>query len=85
VKKFLKFFLLLQVRVWDLRGGGSESWTNNSAEHITITSISFHPVDHFLLIASGNGIYFWDWKYPKPFASIKTDTSFELVRCEYFV
>ena len=71
---------LSQVRVWDLRGGGSESWTNQSGEHVTITSISFHPVDHVLLIASGNGIYLWDWKLPKPFASIKTTSSHEKVR-----
>ena len=71
--------MFVQVRVWDLRGGGSESWTTDPTDQSTITSLSFHPTDHVLLIASGNEIHFWDWNVPKPFVSIKTNSIVERV------
>jgi len=71
-------YLFFQVRVWDLRGGGSESWLA-PAENTTIASLSFHPTDQCLLIAAGCWIYFWDWGLPKPFTSIKTSSMHEKV------
>nr|CAB3221372.1 activating molecule in BECN1-regulated autophagy protein 1 [Phallusia mammillata] len=72
-----------EVRVWDLHGGGSESWIASN-ENVTIASLSFHPMDQVLLIAGGNEIYLWDWSYPRPFASIKTSNVHEKVRLVRF-
>lgn len=70
-----------EVRVWDLRGDGSESWTLElpDEDQVAIASLSFHPYDHVLAIAGGNEIYFWDWSLPQPFASVKTNTKEERV------
>lgn len=70
-----------QVRVWDLRGEGSESWTLEppDEDQVAIASLSFHPHDHVLAIAGGNEIYFWDWSLSQPFASVKTNTKEERV------
>uniref|UniRef100_H2ZKI1 Uncharacterized protein n=1 Tax=Ciona savignyi TaxID=51511 RepID=H2ZKI1_CIOSA len=74
-----------EVRVWDLRVGGSESWMVSENDiHVTVASLSFHPTDHVLLIAAGNEIHFWDWSLPKPFASVKTGSSAERVRLVRF-
>nr|XP_002128991.1 activating molecule in BECN1-regulated autophagy protein 1 [Ciona intestinalis] len=74
-----------EVRVWDLRGGGSESWMVSENEAmVTIASLSFHPTDHVLLIAAGNEIHFWDWSLPQPFASVKTGSAAERVRLVRF-
>nr|CDM87254.2 activating molecule in beclin-1-regulated autophagy [Botryllus schlosseri] len=75
-----------EVRVWDLRGAGSESWTleHPDEEQIAIASLSFHPYEHVLAIAGGNEIYFWDWSLPQPFASVKTNTKEEKVRLVRF-
>ncbi|XP_039249963.2 uncharacterized protein LOC120327688 isoform X1 [Styela clava] len=69
-----------EVRVWDLRGEGSESWTVDNNELVAIASLSFHPYDHVLAIAAGNEIHFWDWSLPHPFASVKTNSESEKVR-----
>lgn len=75
-----------EVRVWDLRGDGSESWTLElpDEDQVAIASLSFHPYDHVLAIAGGNEIYFWDWSLPQPFASVKTNTKEERVRLVRF-
>ncbi|XP_076806226.1 activating molecule in BECN1-regulated autophagy protein 1B-like isoform X1 [Clavelina lepadiformis] len=73
-----------EVRVWDLRGGGSESWTCGMSDPEKINSLSFHPVDHVLLIACANEIYFWDWSLAKPFVSVKTSSSNERVQLVRF-
>ncbi|XP_077296059.1 uncharacterized protein LOC143918181 [Arctopsyche grandis] len=59
-----------QVRVWDL-SGGSEVWTVNTD---SVASITFHPRDHLLVIAASNELHFWDWRKPRPFKCIKTNS-----------
>ena len=67
-----------QVRIWDLRGGGSELWTAPTAT--VIASLTFHPTDQLLVIATHNELFFWDWTQAEPFTSCKTSTSVERVR-----
>lgn len=67
-----------EVRIWDLRGGGSEVW--KSEQSTVIASISFHPTDQILVIATANKILFWDWTRPAPFASTQTGNVYERVR-----
>ncbi|XP_041354781.1 activating molecule in BECN1-regulated autophagy protein 1-like [Gigantopelta aegis] len=67
-----------EVRIWDLLGGGSEVW--HSPSNGVIASLSFHPMDHVLVFATGNTIYFWDWSRPEPFAFSKTSYDFERIR-----
>jgi len=45
-----------------------------------IASLTFHPVDHMLVIAAGNSLYFWDWSKPEPFAVCKTTYDYERIR-----
>ncbi|XP_071956412.1 activating molecule in BECN1-regulated autophagy protein 1B-like [Antedon mediterranea] len=66
-----------EVRVWDLHGG-SEVWV--SEHHNAISSLSFHPQDQVLAIATSNQISLWNWSQPKPFASVKTACLNERVR-----
>ncbi|GAB6019799.1 Autophagy beclin-1 regulator 1, variant 2 [Chamberlinius hualienensis] len=70
-----------EVRVWDLHGC-CEVWVGmkNSA----ICSLSFHPFDRVLVIATTNTIYFWDWSQSQPFASCKTSCDREKVRFVQF-
>ncbi len=64
------------VRLWDLRGGGSELW---KAE-VVIASLAFHPIDRLLVIATYNELHFWDWSESAPFAVVKTKNEKEKVR-----
>ncbi|WAR06908.1 AMRA1-like protein [Mya arenaria] len=67
-----------QVRIWDLYGHGCDVWeTENST---VVASLTFHPVDHVLVIAAGNTLYFWDWSKPEPFAACKTTYEYERIR-----
>ncbi|XP_030844730.1 activating molecule in BECN1-regulated autophagy protein 1 [Strongylocentrotus purpuratus] len=70
-----------EVRVWDLQGS-SEKWCSPS--RTTITSLSFHPRDRLLAIATGNQIFLWDWNEPSPFTSVQTNNTFETVRLVKF-
>nr|XP_054761849.1 activating molecule in BECN1-regulated autophagy protein 1-like [Lytechinus pictus] len=70
-----------EVRVWDLQGS-SEKWC--SPNRTTITSLSFHPRDRLLAIATGNQIFLWDWNEPSPFTSVQTNSTFETVRLVKF-
>ncbi|KAJ8024005.1 Activating molecule in BECN1-regulated autophagy protein 1 [Holothuria leucospilota] len=70
-----------QVRVWDLEGR-SEVW--NSKKGTTITSLSFHPYERLLLIATGNQILLWDWSKRNPIAAIETSSSDEYIRLVRF-
>lgn len=67
-----------EVRVWHLKSKACESWT--SENNTIITSISFHPRDRFLVIATANNIHFWDWSEPVSFAMITTPHDKERVR-----
>ncbi|XP_024085134.1 uncharacterized protein LOC106665611 isoform X2 [Cimex lectularius] len=66
-----------QVRVWDLQGE-SEIWTAES--QTVIASLTFHPTDHVLVIASYNEVHFWDWSRKAPFAKCSTSNEREKVR-----
>ncbi|XP_037089727.1 activating molecule in BECN1-regulated autophagy protein 1-like [Pollicipes pollicipes] len=66
-----------QVRVWDLHGG-SERWQAD-ATHV-IASLAFHPVDHVLVIATGNHLYFWNWQSTEPFVQCSTLRAKERLR-----
>ncbi|XP_076444431.1 uncharacterized protein LOC143282658 isoform X2 [Babylonia areolata] len=65
-----------QVRIWDLRGGGSEVYMANTL----IASLTFHPVDNLLVFATKNKVFFWDWTYSKPTISCAAKREFETVR-----
>ncbi|XP_046346371.1 activating molecule in BECN1-regulated autophagy protein 1A-like isoform X1 [Haliotis rufescens] len=67
-----------EVRIWDLHGGGSEVW--HSPTNGVIASLAFHPMDHVLVFATGNTVYFWDWSQPEPFAFSRTNYEFERIR-----
>ena len=71
------FVYTFKVRVWDLRSSGSESWTVGDNE--SVATLSFHPTDNVLMIGASNAIYFWDWSFPLPFASVKTNSPHEEV------
>ena len=45
-----------------------------------VTSLTFHPAGHMLLIATSNNILFWDWSQPQPFAECATRSVYEKVR-----
>lgn len=84
-----------QVRVWDLSvsiiyhfirarkeilndkfQGGSEVWICKSQ----VASLSFHPVQRLLVIATHNEVHFWDWNQSTPFAVTSTKSNKEKVR-----
>lgn len=66
-----------QVRIWDL-SGGSEVWSSDNST--VIASLTFHPEDRLLVIATYNQLHFWDWSKPEPFATVSTATTKEKVR-----
>lgn len=71
-----------EVRVWDLKGGGSEVWV--CPERSVITSLSFHPMENFIALSTVNRVHFWDWSRPEPFATTKTSLEREKVRLVRF-
>ena len=50
------------MRIWDLAGGGTCLWSTEGV----IASLTFHPVDKFLVVATDNEILFWDWEKEEP-------------------
>ncbi|XP_033645814.1 activating molecule in BECN1-regulated autophagy protein 1-like [Asterias rubens] len=70
-----------EVRVWDLQGS-SEVWQSDN--HSMIASLSFHPRDQVLAIATNDQILLWDWRQPVPFASVMISSSQEKVRLVRF-
>ncbi|XP_064628736.1 activating molecule in BECN1-regulated autophagy protein 1-like [Lineus longissimus] len=68
------------VRIWDLKGGGSEVWKVPNNNSNVIASLTFHPSDHLLVIASANVVYFWDWNLPEPIVSRSTNNDYEQIR-----
>lgn len=69
-----------KVRVWDLRTGEFEEWTNPRGE-IAIASLAFHPTDRVLLIATCNELHFWDWSHDNgSFLTLTTASDLERVR-----
>lgn len=66
-----------EVRVWNLRSKSCQLWTSDTI----ITSISFHPIDRIIAIATANAIHFWDWTETVPFAI--TTTPYEKERVKY--
>ncbi|XP_021366781.1 activating molecule in BECN1-regulated autophagy protein 1-like [Mizuhopecten yessoensis] len=71
-----------EVRIWDLQGGGSEVW--RCKDSLVIASMTFHPIDHVLVFAVGNKIYFWDWNQTEPFACCQTLHEYERIRLVRF-
>lgn len=71
-----------EVRVWDLRSKACETWIieNNTI----ISSLDFHPTERILVIASANGIHFWDWSESRPFAKTTTTHYREKVKLVEF-
>lgn len=68
-----------EVRIWDLRSGACEAWINTHGT--VIASLSFHPTDHLVLIATCNELHFWDWRQStQPFPSLTTSSDKERVR-----
>jgi WD40 repeat protein len=61
-----------QVRVWDLHCG-SEVWVTEGV----ISSLTFHPVERLLVIATYNELHFWDWSSPEP--AVKVPSHFPLL------
>lgn len=60
-----------EVRVWDLKHGGSTVY--HSPDSKVITSLAFHPTDMVLLVATGNQLLFWNWDNDaSPFAAVDT-------------
>jgi activating molecule in BECN1-regulated autophagy protein 1 len=41
-----------------------------------ISSLSFHPVERLLVIATYNELHFWDWSSPEP--AVKVPQKFKL-------
>ncbi|XP_038051794.1 uncharacterized protein LOC119724687 isoform X2 [Patiria miniata] len=70
-----------EVRVWDLQGR-SEVWQSDN--HSMIASLSFHPRDQVLAIATQDQILLWDWRQPVPFASVAISSPLEKVRLVRF-
>ncbi|GFS08067.1 activating molecule in BECN1-regulated autophagy protein 1 [Elysia marginata] len=68
-----------EVRIWDLRGRGSEVLQNPSKGQV-ITSLAFSPSGDAVVFATLNKIYFWAWTRSKPFALTQTKYEFERVR-----
>ena len=69
-----------KVRVWDLRTGEFEEWSNPRGE-IAIASLAFHPSDHVILIATCNELHFWDWSHDtESFLTLTTASDLERVR-----
>jgi activator-of-BECN1-regulated-autophagy protein 1 len=60
------------------QGGGSEVWKVPNST--VIASLTFHPSDHLLVIASANVVYFWDWNLPEPIVSRSTNNDYEQIR-----
>ena len=58
--------------------GGSERWQTD-ATHV-IASLAFHPIDHVLVIATGNQLHFWNWQSEQPFAHCSTLLPHEKLR-----
>ncbi|RWS08620.1 activating molecule in BECN1-regulated autophagy protein 1-like protein [Dinothrombium tinctorium] len=68
-----------EVRVWDLKSGACEIWVNSHGS--VIASLSFHPVDYVILIATYNELHFWDWRQShEPFLTLTTPSEKEKVR-----
>ncbi|RWS24300.1 uncharacterized protein B4U80_09737, partial [Leptotrombidium deliense] len=68
-----------EVRVWDLKSGACEIWVN--AHGSVIASLSFHPIDYVILIATYNELHFWDWRQcHEPFLTLTTPSEKEKVR-----
>lgn len=61
-----------------LQGHGCEVWETEN--NTVVASLTFHPIDHVLIIASGNTLYFWDWSRPEPFATARTKHEYEKIR-----
>jgi len=40
----------------------SEVWCTEGV----VASLTFHPVEKFLVIATFNELHFWDWEKPEP-------------------
>lgn len=52
-----------------------------NAHGSVIASLSFHPADHLILIATCNELHFWDWRQSsQPFLSLTTSSDKERVR-----
>lgn len=70
----MQFLLIRQskpVRCVSLsQGGCSEVW--RSSDCLPISSLTFHPLDHLLVIAVGHRLYFWDWTESQPFTERET-------------
>ncbi len=62
--------------------GSSEVWQSDN--HSMIASLSFHPRDQVLAIATNDQILLWDWRQPVPFASVMISSSQEKVRLVRF-
>ena len=45
-----------------------------------IASLAFHPIDHVLVIAAGNRLYFWNWQSAEPFVYCSTLRARERLR-----
>ncbi|KAK7107082.1 pneumococcal serine-rich repeat protein-like [Littorina saxatilis] len=67
-----------QVRIWDLRGGGSEVFHSDS--NSLIASLTFHPIDRVLVFSTKNMLYFWNWTQQEPFTCCTTTFEYERVR-----
>jgi hypothetical protein len=67
-----------EVRIWDLKGGGSEIW--RSPEGLSVASLAFHPSDNVLVFAIANRLRFWAWKEPNPYHECQTSREYEKIR-----
>ena len=57
-----------EVRVWDLRSSHCDCFYG-SRQRAVVASLSFHPVEPLLAIASVNSVMFWDWTQHRCIAS----------------
>ena len=64
--------------VFLFQGGGREVW--KSERGLVITSLTFHPTEQLLVMATSNELLFWDWARSEPFAVCKTAYDYERIR-----
>ena len=64
--------------VW--QGGGYERWLCPEGSRGVIVSLTFHPTDRLLVIATSREMFFWDWEKAEPFARSKTESTHERFR-----
>lgn len=68
-----------EVRIWDLRSGTCDIWRAPPGSEIA--SLTFHPSEKILVIASGHNLFCWSWAIAtEPVLLARTLRSLEKIR-----